>query len=200
MNTAEKHLKGREADRHRDALLLVDVINDLNFPEANALLRYAVPMARRLHTLKTRARRARVPTIYVNDNFGKWQSNFAAIIAHVVGSKGKEIVRLLRPTPQDYFVLKPVHSGFHCTSLDVLLQHLGTKRLVIGGMAANICVLFTANDAYMRGYELVVPRDCVASNTVRENRYALDQMGTILKADTRASRAIRFARSFSKCS
>jgi nicotinamidase-related amidase len=67
------------------------------------------------------------------------------------------------------------------------------KTVLLTGIAANICVLFTANDAYMRDFQLVVPCDCVASNTEAENRHALDQMSQVLKADTRSSAEISFA-------
>ena len=95
------------------------------------------------------------------------------------------MVKLLLPRKDDYFVLKPKHSGFYSTTLDTLLRYLGTKRLIITGMAANICVLFTANDAYMRDFHLWVPADCVCSNTARENNFALQQMQSVLKADIR---------------
>ena len=101
-------------------------------------------------------------------------------------------MELLRPEKDDYFVLKPKHSGFFSTSLDILLEYLGTKTVILTGLAANICVLFTANDAYMRDFNLIVPRDCVASNTEEENAYALDQMNKILKADIRPSAEISF--------
>ena len=94
---------------------------------------------------------------------------------------------MLKPDEDDYFVLKPKHSGFYSTTLDTLLDYLRVKTLILTGLAANICVLFTANDAYMRDFKLVIPSDCVASNTVEENDYALGQMEKILKADIRPS-------------
>ena len=84
----------------------------------------------------------------------------------------------------DYFVLKPKHSAFYSTTLDTLLEYLGAHRVILAG---NICILFSANDAYMRDLELLVPADCIASNTAEENRYALDAMQKILKADITAS-------------
>ena len=63
------------------------------------------------------------------------------------------------------FVLKPKHSAFYCTPFDILLNHLDTETLILTGFAGNICVLFTANDAYMRNYKLIVPKDCIGSNT-----------------------------------
>ena len=102
------------------------------------------------------------------------------------------VVELLRPDEDDYFVLKPKHSGFFSTALDTLLEYLGTKAVILAGIAANNCVLFTANDAYMRDLDLAVPSDCVASITEEETRYALDQMRKVLKADTRPSGELSF--------
>lgn len=182
-------LHGNAPDKAAAALLLIDVINDLEFPEGEQLLRHALPMARNILALKKRARGVGVPAIYVNDNFGRWRSNFRAQVEHCLedGVKGRPIVQLLAPDEDDYFVLKPKHSGFFSTTLDILLEYLGAETLILTGIAANICVLFTANDAYMRDFKLIVPGDCVASNTEEENRHALGQMKRVLKADTRAS-------------
>jgi len=184
-------LHGSAPDKCGTALLLIDVINDVDFPESDELMRFAVPMAKRIQELKMRARRSRIPAIYINDNFGRWQSNFEVLVKHCLKSRGAPVAKLLLPRKDDYFVLKPKHSGFYSTTLDTLLRYLGTKRLIITGMAANICVLFTANDAYMRDYRLWVPADCVCSNTARENNFALQQMRSVLKADIRPFNEMR---------
>jgi nicotinamidase-related amidase len=177
------------ADRSGAALLLIDVINDCDFPESDELLRFALPMAKKIAALAKRARAAHIPVIYINDNFGRWRSDFKAIVNHCASehSAGRPIVELLHPEDRDYFVLKPKHSGFFSTTLDVLLAQLGVKTVIITGMAANICVLFTANDAYMRELDVFVPSDCVASNTKELNDYALDQMRTVVKANIESS-------------
>jgi nicotinamidase-related amidase len=174
------------------ALLLIDVINDLDFPEGDQLLEQALPMARRLAELKKRVNKNTIPAIYVNDNFGQWRSDFRSVVKHCTdpSSCGAPIAKLLRPQEDDYFVLKPKHSGFYSTTLDVLLEYLHVDSLILTGIAANICVLFTANDAYMRDYALYVPEDCVASNTPEVTSYALTQMHKVLKADIRDSAEI----------
>jgi nicotinamidase-related amidase len=174
------------------ALLLIDVINDLDFDRADELLLQALPMAKKIAALKRDAAQRQIPTVYVNDNFGQWKSDFRHTIEHCCAgnSRGREISRALRPEASDYFVLKPKHSGFYATTLDVLLEYLKVDTLIITGIAANICVLFTANDAYMRDYRLFVPSDCVASNSAQETDYSLRQMKTVLKADIRPSREI----------
>jgi isochorismate hydrolase len=141
-----------EPARSPVALLVIDVVNDFDFPEAKQLLEFAVPMAHKVAELKERVQDAGIPVIYVNDNFGRWQVDFESQVEQCRQGPGKMIVELLRPDARDYFVLKPKHSGFYSTSLDVLLEFLGTKTLILTGIAADICVLFTANDAYMRGY------------------------------------------------
>jgi nicotinamidase-related amidase len=180
-------LHGNAPDKAAVALLLIDVINDLDFPEGDELLRHALPMAKAIAELKRRAKEAGVPVIYVNDNFGRWQSNLTNQVEHCLkdGVRGQSVVELLKPAEDDYFVLKPKHSGFYSTALDVLLKYLQVESVILCGIAANICVLFTANDAYMRDFHLYVPRDCVASNTEEENQLALDQMEKVLKADVR---------------
>jgi nicotinamidase-related amidase len=187
-------LHGNAPDKSAVALLLIDVINDLEFDEGDRLLRSALPMADRIVALKARAKREGVPVVYVNDNFGRWQSDFNKQVEHCLrdGVRGAEIARRLRPGEDDYFVLKPKHSGFFSTTLDILLDYLGAETLILAGIAGNICVLFTANDAYMRDYHLVVPGDCVASNTEELNGYALEQMRTVLKADIRPSAELDF--------
>jgi nicotinamidase-related amidase len=189
MPAKNEDLHGSAPDKSEVALLLIDVINDLEFPEGEQLLKHAVPMAHRIAALKQRARQHGIPVIYVNDNFGRWRSDFTAQVEHCLedGVRGRPVAELLRPDKDDYFVLKPKHSGFYSTTLDTLLEYLGVKTVVLTGMAGNICVLFTANDAYVRDFQLIVPADCVASNTEEENRYALQQMQAILKADTRPS-------------
>src|SRR6185503_6907733 len=138
--------------------------------------------------LKQRAKAAGIPAIYVNDNFGRWQSDFKKIVAHArEEGHGSEFIELLLPEDDDYFVLKPKHSGFYSTTLSLLLTHLTAKNLILTGIAGNNCVLVTANDAYMRDYKVFVPSDCIVSNTEEENAYALKQMETVLKTDTTPS-------------
>ena len=188
-------LHGSAPDKYKFALLLIDVINDFDFPEGDQLLKHARPMARILLRLKRRAQKAGVPVIYVNDNFGQWRSDFRRTVDHcVMQGRGRDVVKLLRPEESDYFVLKPKHSGFFSTTLETLLRYLETQTLVLTGIAGNFCVLFTANDAYMRDYDLIIPSDCTVSNTPAENRRALTLMRKFLKADTRPSARLRLVR------
>src|SRR5215210_2987853 len=152
MARASHDLHGSAPDKSEAALLLIDVINDFDFPEGDQLLQLALPVGKNIAELKKRAKAAGIPCIYVNDNFGKWQSDFKKIVAHCAAddAKGKEFVTQLVPGDDDYFVLKPKHSGFYSTTLDLLLTHLNVKNLILTGITADICILFTANDAYLR--------------------------------------------------
>jgi nicotinamidase-related amidase len=174
-------------------LLLVDVINDFDFPEAPKLLKHALPAARKIAALKKRLRAKRIPAVYVNDNFGRWRSDFRTQVERCISedATGAPVARLLIPAEDDYFVLKPKHSGFYASSLDVLLKNFGAKKLIITGFATDICVLFTADDAYMRDFEVIVPVDCTAAETVEAKRSACAQMKRFLRADIRASTQLR---------
>lgn len=194
MSRGASTLHGHTPDKAPVALVLIDVINDLDFPECKNLLRFALPAARRIATLAQRARRSGVPVIYVNDNFGRWQSDFREQVRHCLedGVPGAKLARLLRPHSDDYFVLKPMHSGFYASCLELLLHRLGAQTLVLAGFAADICVLYTANDAFMRGFKLVVARDCVAAESRAANEQALRQMAKQLEAVVKLSTKIRF--------
>ncbi|HXD98691.1 MAG TPA: isochorismatase family cysteine hydrolase, partial [Candidatus Acidoferrum sp.] len=171
---------------------LIDVINDLDFPEGDQLLEHALPMAERIAALKRRARQAGVPVIYVNDNFGRWRSDLRALLAHCLtdGVRGQALVKQLVPESDDYFVLKPKHSGFFSTTLDTLLAYLRARTLILTGLTADNCVLFTASDAYLRDFHVIVPSDCVAAIDPRHTRQALDHMHRVLKADVTTSTAL----------
>ena len=178
------------------ALLLIDVVNDLAFDGSESLIREAEPMSQRLADFKRRATRAGIPAVYVNDNFGQWRSDFRRTVAHCTSqsSPGRLVSKRLRPTSKDYFVLKPKHSGFYDTTLDTLLSDLEITRVIVTGIAGNICVLFTANDAYMRGLRIYAPADCIVSNTAEDNAHALRQIQTVLKGRIDPSDQFTFAR------
>lgn len=172
------------------ALLLVDWINDFDFPEGDDLLDAALPAARRTATLRERVTAANLPVIYVNDNFGCWRSDFERVVERCRGGPGHEIADILAPRDDDYFVLKPKHSAFLHTPLELLLDHLGIGRLILTGLAGDICVLFTAHDAHMRDFRVTVPFDCVASNTAQANETALDHLRNVVHADVLAAKDI----------
>ena len=189
MSTKSPDLHGNAPDDASVVLLLIDVINDLEFEGGDQLLTYALPAAEKIADLKRRTTPQGIPAIYVNDNFGKWRSDFKKLISHCLEDdvRGRPLAELLRPEPDDYFVLKPKNSGFFSTSLEILLKHLGVETLILTGLTADNCILFTASDAHMRDYHLWIPGDCVASQNENENTRALDFMKRMLEADIRPS-------------
>jgi nicotinamidase-related amidase len=170
----------------RTALLLIDFINPLLADGGPRFVSRALMAARRARILKGVARRARFPVIYANDHFGNWQADFPALLDECRdGNCAKELVALLEPDPQDFTVLKPRHSAFYGTPLEFLLDELQVTRLILAGIEADICVMFTAHDAYMRKFDLWVPRNCIASRSVARLDAALELMKANLKAETR---------------
>lgn len=191
MPEKNQDLHGMVPDAAPVALLLIDVINAMDFDGGETLARNALPAARALAKLRQKAKALGIPVIYANDNFGKWRSDFREVVEHALEEvPGRPIAKLLKPEKDDYFVLKPKHSAFYATTLDTLLKYLGTRRLVMGGFSGDVCVLFTAGDAYMRDLHVHVPSDCIASVNAEENRRALAYMRRVLDVRTAPSTAV----------
>ena len=175
------------------ALLIIDMINCWDFPDAEKLLPRAAAIAPRIAALKARCRKAGVPVIYANDNRGRWRSDFPALVEESLAnnSAGAGVTRTLQPGPDDYFVLKPKQSAFFATPLELLLRHLDARRLILTGVASDQCVLVTATEAGMRDLAVVVPRDCVASQSASRNEIVLRQLEEFQKLPTTRSSRIR---------
>ena len=186
MANASEDLHGNAPDSAPVALLIIDMINDLEFPEGPDFLKPTLRAADRIADLKRRVKAAGIPVIYVNDNFGRWRSDFNEVLDHCLndGVRGQPLVERLRPEPDDYSVLKPKNSAFFATTLDTLLTYLKVETLILTGISADACVLFTANDAYVRDYKLYVPSDCVVAALPTYTQDALAYMKRVLKADT----------------
>lgn len=191
-NKGTEDLHGNAPDCSRIVLLLVDVINDLDFPRNEDLVRKSEELAGRIAGLSGRCREAGIPVIYVNDNKGRWRSDFSDVVKHCLraDSPGREMLRRLLPWPKDYVVLKPKHSAFYATPLETLLEHIGAETVILAGIATNACVMITASDIYVRDYKLLVPSDCVAVLTENDQRQALDVMERNYNADTSPSREL----------
>lgn len=171
------------------ALLLVDFINPFDFEHAERLARRAVGAARHTAALKARAAAAGLPCIYANDNFGHWRSEFSRLVeeCRTRGAEARQIVEMLAPTARDFSILKPRHSAFYGTPLEFLLEELGVESLIVTGLATDMCVSATAQDAYVRKFRLWVPADCVAADSEEHDRQSLDHMQRTMKADIRRS-------------
>ncbi|HVF47641.1 MAG TPA: isochorismatase family cysteine hydrolase [Pyrinomonadaceae bacterium] len=173
----------------RSALLIVDMISDFEFTDGEQLFKHAVPAADKIIKLKKRAQGAGWPVIYVNDNYGRWQEDFAHQVTRIIKKKclGREIAEMLRPGREDYYILKPHRSGFYETPLEVLLSSLGVGKVVITGVTTDICVLFTAHDADMRGLKVIVPEDCSAAVAPTHHSSALALLRRAAHTETTAS-------------
>ncbi|UXH80570.1 cysteine hydrolase family protein [Roseateles amylovorans] len=168
----------------RRVLLLVDFINPLQFHGAEDLAQDALEAARAAAAFKKRFCADGSRAIYVNDNFGQWRSDFRTLLRECrrQGGAAAQLARRLAPAQQDLMVLKPRHSGFHATPLELLLKTLGARELVVTGLATDYCVMCTAMDAYVRGYKVWVPEDCTAAESPRRKHEALSWMQEALKA------------------
>jgi nicotinamidase-related amidase len=177
-------LHGNAPDTCATALLLIDVLNDFSFKGGAALATEALKIAGTLASLKAAARAHRVPVIYVNDNAGKWRSDAAAVLRKALAprSRGRSLARRLKPGPADYLILKPKQSAFYGTPLEILLDYLKVRRLVIAGLTADICIFFTAQDAFVRDYDIVIPSDAVASQTRDSTTRALMDIERLFEA------------------
>jgi nicotinamidase-related amidase len=170
-------------------LLLVDFINSLDFPGAEQLAAAALAAARATAALKQRMRREGVTAVYANDNYGAWQSDFRSLVSSCIAAPGEagEIARLLSPQADDITILKPRHSAFYASPLELLLAEMDTRELVLCGLAADMCVQLTAADAFLREYRVWVPADCTAAESEPAKARALEYMASVLKCDVRPS-------------
>ena len=173
------------------ALLIIDVLTTFDFPDGDAILKGALQMRDSLVKLKARVREAGIPVLYVNDNFGDWRSEKEVLMGRCMEAKGGDFVRPLLPDSEDYFVLKPMHSAFYMTPLEVLLQHLQVETLILTGMTSNSCLTVTAHDANMRGFEIYIPEDCSCARNAKERIQALTQLEAMAAADVRPSSLLK---------
>jgi nicotinamidase-related amidase len=193
---SKESLHGNAPDQCKVALLIIDILTDLDFPGSEELIAQSVALARNIAGLSRACRKRGVPVIYVNDNRGRWRSDSGTVIKAALrpGSPGRKLAKRLLPRKHDYIVLKPKHSPFYATPLDTLLQYLGTRTLIITGIATESCVLVAATEAHMRDLKLIVPADCVAGLTAKDHSQAVELMRRNFQADTPEWKAIKWSR------
>jgi isochorismate hydrolase len=189
----EQH--GMAPDQSPVVMLILDVLTDFRFPQGDEVLRAARLISAHIARLKTRAREAGIAVCYVNDNPGRWRSDLPALLDQATGpeARGRDVVDQLRPEAADYVILKPRHSAFYATPLDVVLNHLGARTLILTGLTSHQCILFTANDAHVRNFDLVIPRDCIGAPSAAETQFALTYFGSVLEANTKTSARLNLA-------
>jgi nicotinamidase-related amidase len=176
------------------ALLILDMISEYRYPDGERIVRSASKAAPNIARLRDRAHAAKMPVIYVNDTAGKWESDQKSFIDRCLQpeSRGRKIAQLLAPTPEDYFMFKPRHSAFFGTPLHALLQRLKVDRLIATGITSHQCVLFTAMDAHVREFKLIIPSDCVGAAAAADTKHALYIFSHALMAKVSSSRQVRF--------
>ncbi|MBL3650095.1 isochorismatase family cysteine hydrolase [Bacillus vallismortis] len=172
------------------ALLIVDIINNFKFDMGESLAKKTEKIVPHILSLKEHARQNDWPIIYINDHYGLWQADIKNIQQECTNERSKDIIRQIAPEDADYFLIKPKHSAFYETALHTLLTELQVEHIIITGIAGNICVLFTANDAYMREYSITIPKDCIASNRDEDNEFALTMMENVLFAEITTEKQI----------
>lgn len=167
------------------ALLIIDMMNDFNFPNGETLASFTKEIVSPIKKLKKHFRSKGWPVIYINDHYQLWKADIELILNHTMNNVSAPIIQELKPEDEDYFLIKPKHSAFYATSLHTLLNELKVDSVVVTGVAGNICVFFTANDAYMREFTIYVPKDTIASEEKKSNDFALCMMEKVLTADVR---------------
>ncbi len=174
-------------------LLILDVLSDFRFPQGKATLQAARRTFPRIAALKQRAAQQGIPAVYVNDNLGLWRSDLPSLrlLCTRPPALGADLVERIAPSESDLFLLKPRHSAFYATPLSDLVEQAGTERLIVTGLSSSQCILFTANDAYLRRIRLAIPRDCIGSAKFSETRFALQYFSSVLGADTAPSSRVK---------
>ena len=164
------------------AVLFIDLINHFNFDGGDNLFQHTKEIAPNLKKLKNFAKKHELPIIYVNDHYKLWETDSNLLIEHCWNEKSRELLEPLKPEKGDYFLIKPQHSAFFQTPLQSLLEDLGRRRLIMAGIAGDICILFTGQDAYMQQYDMWIPKNCMASETKTGNDHALTLMKDVMNA------------------
>lgn len=164
------------------AVLFIDVINDFDFEGGENLIKHTDQILPNMKKLRKFAKENGLPTIYINDHYGLWQADFNKIIDRCKNERSKHVIDALKPDKHDYFIIKPQHSAFFQTPLQSLLRDIGKTNLIMAGIAGDICILFTAKDAYMYGFDMHIPENCMASEEKEGSEYALYLMRTVMDA------------------
>ncbi|MFJ8143159.1 cysteine hydrolase family protein [Streptomyces sp. NPDC096013] len=174
------------------AVIVIDMINAYGHEDAEALVpsvRQALP---HIAQLLTRARESGTPVIYVNDNFGRWRSHHGELLDAALAGRHRELVEPVSPDEDSLFVVKARHSVFYETPLAYLLGHLGVERLVLCGQVTEQCVLYSALDAHIRHFDVIVPPEAVAHIDADLADAALRMMQCNMAAMTCSIDAITF--------
>jgi len=166
----------------KPALLMVDLINSFSFKHGCVLAEKTEKMIPNIHLLKDLFIKRKFPIIYVNDHYKQNNPTVEKILKYCTNPLSYHIIQEIKPKGHEYCIFKPNYSGFYQTDLDHELKKQEVTHLIILGVAGNRCVLFTANDAFMRDYNLIIPYDAISSITDYDEKVAVYMMKDILNA------------------
>ena len=169
----------------KDALLLVDVINDFRHEDGDKLLESFRERHGALVSALEEARAKGVPVIYANDNFGVWDGNGPRLVEEALSGKAGDLVEQIAPGPDDRFVVKPRYSAFDHTPLVLILRELEIERILLAGAATEMCVVQTAIDAKEEGFKVsILAEACATTDPEIEElalRYAAEIVGAFVE-------------------
>ncbi len=168
----------------RTALIVVDMLTSYDFPDADRLTESVAESLPAMTALVDRARAEGVLTIYVNDNYGNWNSDRDELLRTALAGRAPELVEPIAPRPDDLFVVKARHSIFYGTPLEYLLAQEEVDRVVLVGQVTEQCIVYSALDAYIRRLQVCVPRDAVAHIHPHLADASLEMMELNMSAET----------------
>ena len=168
-----------------NVVLVIDMVKGFLEPGHNLYCgdesREIIP---RVHNLLTRERAAGSEILFISDHHDPDDLEFRIFPVHCV--KGTEepdvIMELSEFVTGDNVIPKKRYSGFYNTDLEARLAAVSPDRIIICGVATNVCVLHTTSDARNRDYPVEVPSDCVASFNPEAHTWALSHLKDILGA------------------
>ena len=190
---------GHRPSRHRQsegggpALIVIDMLNQYKHEDADRLAANVEPAVPAIRVLLDRSRDEDVPIIYVNDNYGDWNTSAEELGRQALEGRHPELVEPILPPEAASFVIKARHSIFYEKPLEYLLDRTGIDRLVLAGQVTEQCILYSALDAYVRHFEVVVPPDAVAHIHPSLGKAALEMMQRNMSAELTEAAQLRFS-------
>ena len=189
----------RRPERHREpgegatALVVVDMLNPYDHDDAEELAESVAGTIEPITSLVGRARDEEVPVVYVQDNYGHWNASADELGRRALEGRHPELVEPILPPDDAAFVVKARHSAFYGTLLEYLLDRLGAGRIVLAGQVTEQCILYSALDAYVRHFQVAVPRDGVAHIHESLGDAALQMMERNMSAEIAPASQLRLS-------
>ena len=173
------------------ALIVTDMLAAYDFEDAGALVEHAERIVPVVASLIERAREEDARLLYVNDNYGHWNSSRDELVEIAMSGERPDLVEPLKPRHQDLFIVKARHSIFYGTPLEYLLGQLDVDHIVLSGQVTEQCILYSALDAYVREIDVTVVRDGVAPIDERLGDAALDMIQSNMRGEICAAESCR---------